>query len=455
MSNAPNNTTLPSDTSGAEATSGLANNVSVFMPFNLTMDDLTAELFGKAVDLSGTIIKVMREIPLDIMYNSAGSGWLHYIQKEDEDSFEGYVNVGHATNVIKEVKDSLYLVPGETYDPTNNGTENLDASGVFPSVDSKWQNYFSIQDTVLAMFAFKILGHPGALSIISNDGSLRQEISAKFNDALQAMLGADDRAFSTPVTYEDLATLAGDGVTGGLSGSDLNIILQQFMNQAPERFSTVGDRGTLQPLIWKAGDKFYIQMKLSNNSYQLTTQTAGDHPVLMNVNYSNTVTPVNNPGRPLEDGYYVLEFTVGDGTGGGDGGAGGGGGGGGGGGTTVTGFKNFGEWGSIPAGQTGMYSTYMDAVGEEFTLYLSKTINGVSTATTLGFTSGGSGTSSGTLMLGTTAIVSGFDWADGGAEFSIVMFGNNGQTARIAAAQAARAAFNSLTVGATYAASIV
>ncbi len=326
MSDPAINETIPASTTGAEATTGLDNRVSVYMPFNLTMDEMTAELFGKAVDLSGTLIRVAREIPLDALFwngDKGYNGWLKFLQQSDEDTFEGYVNSEFATVLIDEVKNSLYLNEGETYDPTNNGTEHLDASGVFPNAGTTWQNFFSIQDTVLGMFAFKILGHPGALSIISNDSTLRTEISTKFSTALETLKGADDRAItSEESSVADVANVSGNGVSGGLSGADLNIIIQQFMNQAPERFDHP-ERGVIMPVPWKTGDKFYIQMHLSNNSYQLTTQTPGTHPVLMNVDYANMATPVSNPGRPLEDGYYVLEFTVGDESDAGGGGGGG------------------------------------------------------------------------------------------------------------------------------------
>jgi hypothetical protein len=316
MSDPEINETIPASTTGGEATTGLSNNVSVFMPFNLTMDDMTAELFGKAVDLSGTLIRVAREIPLNALFTDSENdynGWLKFLQQTEEDTFEGYVNSEFATVLIDEVKNSLYLNEGETYDPTNNGSEHLDASGVFPNAGTMWQNFFSIQDTVLGMFAFKILGHPGALSIISNDSTLRTEVSNKFAAALETLKGADDRAITSEESLAaDVANVSGNGVSGGLSGADLNIVIQQFMNQAPERFNRP-ERGVIKPVPWIPGDKFYIQMHLSNNSYQLTTQTPGTHPVLMNVDYANVVAPVNNPGRPLEDGYYILEFTVGDG----------------------------------------------------------------------------------------------------------------------------------------------
>lgn len=521
MSNTINPDPVPSLT--GEAVSALGGpSVSVYMPFNLEMDEMTAELFGEKMDLSGTIIKVNREIPVNVLY-SGEDGWLKYLQQADEDSFEGYVNSDIAPDVITEIRSSLYLDEGSNYDPANKGVENIDASGAFPNVGSVvWQNYANIQDFVLAFFANKILGHPGALAIISNDSSLRRGVDMKFSAGLNKMNGADDRAItSNTTTLSDLQNISGHGTTGGIDKTDIELIIQQFMNQAPDRFVT-GDRGTLQPLEWKVGDKMYIQMYLRDNKYQLNSgaPVGSGHPVLLNPETYNVAAPFGSPGITIQNEYYVLEFTVGEATGGG---------GGGGGGptfpsspvlltgqvttpvgidstvrytftnnsageltvtlyvdgtssgtlgpiapgssalasgsgftgytattppTTVSGFKNFGEYGSILAGQTGMYSNYNDAFGHELNIGFSKTINGTSTATYLGLTSGGSGTSSGTLTIGTTPIVTGFLWDDSGPEFSISVYIPTTQPANYYIAENARTAFNSLTVGTVYSVSI-
>lgn len=296
--------------------------VSVFMPFNLEMEDLSAELFGQTFDMSGIIIKVNREIPVDALYTEDSgknvNSWIKYLQQADEDSFEGYVNVDMADDVITEIKTSLYLPEGESYDPTNKGVEHLDASGVFPNVSPvAWQNYHNIQDVVLAIFAHTILGHPGALSIISNDSIIRASVSTAYDETLEKIKGADSRAITDSDTVlADLANISGNGVAGGLDQTDLAMILQQFMNQAPDRFA-VGDRGTLMPLEWKVGDKFYIQMRMFNNKYQIKGGAPTDHPVLLNGDYSNVISPFGAPGISISDGYYVLEFTVGEASSGG------------------------------------------------------------------------------------------------------------------------------------------
>jgi hypothetical protein len=319
----------PEPTTGGEAITAMnpqGPTVSVFMPFNLEMEELSAELFGQTVDLSGIVIKVNREIPVDALYNPGKmEGWITYLQKEDEDNFEGYVNADMATDVITEIKTSLYLPEGESYDPGNKGVENLDASGVFPNVSPvAWQNYHNIQDVVLAIFAHTILGHPGALSIISNDSSIRASVSTAYEETLEKIKGANDRAITDGFRdLSDFANISGNGVAGGLDQTDLAMILQQFMNQAPDRFAT-GDRGTPQPLEWKEGDKFYIQMRMFNNKYQIKGGVPASHPVLLNGDYNNVIAPFGAPGIPISDSYYVLEFTVGAAGGGGGGGGGGG-----------------------------------------------------------------------------------------------------------------------------------
>ena len=112
----------PEPTTGGEGVAAIVGppgpTVSVFMPFNLEMKDLTAELFGQTVDISGIVIKVNREIPVDALYDPGKvEGWITYLQQQDEDSFEGYVNVDLAADVITEIKTSLYLSEGESYDP--------------------------------------------------------------------------------------------------------------------------------------------------------------------------------------------------------------------------------------------------------------------------------------------------------------------------------------------------
>ncbi len=316
MSDPLANETIPAETTGAEATAGLDNRVNIYMPFNVVVDELTAELFGKAVDLSGTEIIVADEIPVNMLYDAdASEGWLHFLQALDEDTFEVYVNRSKVEDVSGAFAAALYLEAGEEYDPTNNGSPHLDASGAFGAdVGETWYNYNSLQDFLMGYFAKKILGHPGALAAISNDSSLRAAYTAKYKAGMRAIEGEAASAISAVPAQLDASGVASvivsDEPDNGLTQADLNIIVQQMMNQAPERFSTeVGDRGTLQPVQWKDGDKIYVQLKLANNNYQLnqTAPTSDTHGVLLGVNNASSIGTLTS----ISDDYYVLVFTLG------------------------------------------------------------------------------------------------------------------------------------------------
>lgn len=300
---------------GVAALSGPS--VSVYMPFRIEMEGLIADLFGQTVDLSGTIIKVADELASDALYDPSGEAWLHFLQAADEDTFSVFVNRAKAEDVSGAIAGALHIVDGETYDPTNKGVEHLDASGVFgDEVGAAWYNYNSLQDFLMGYFAKKILGHPGALAAISNDSVLRGLYTSKYHTGMNSIYGTTGSAVADVSALLELdvsgvtAGLAGvTAISNGLSSDDLHIIVQQMMNQAPDRFADVGDRGTLCPVRWATGDKIYIQLKLADNTYQLNTATpvGGSHDVLLNATNANVITP---PAQNLENDYYVLEFTV-------------------------------------------------------------------------------------------------------------------------------------------------
>ena len=307
-------------TTGAEGITAMnpqGPSVSVYMPFRIEMEGLIADLFGQTVDLSGTIIKVADELASDALYDPSGEAWLHFLQAADEDTFSVFVNRAKAEDVSGAIAGALHIVDGETYDPTNKGVEHLDASGVFgDEVGAAWYNYNSLQDFLMGYFAKKILGHPGALAAISNDSVLRGLYTSKYHTGMNSIYGTTGSAVADVSALLELdvsgvtAGLAGvTAISNGLSSDDLHIIVQQMMNQAPDRFADVGDRGTLCPVRWATGDKIYIQLKLADNTYQLNTATpvGGSHDVLLNATNANVITP---PAQNLENDYYVLEFTV-------------------------------------------------------------------------------------------------------------------------------------------------
>ena len=305
-------------TEGAEGVAALSGpSVSVYMPFRIEMEGLIAELFGQTVDLSGTIIKVKEAIPSEALYDPSGEAWLHFLQAADEDTFSVFVNRAKAEDVSGAIAGALHIAEGEAYDPTNKGVEHLDASGAFgDEVGAVWYNYNSLQDFLMGYFAKKILGHPGALAAISNDSALRALYTSKYHTGMESIYGTTGSAIADVSALLELdvsgvtAGLAGvTAISNGLSSDDLHIIVQQMMNQAPDRFADVGDRGTLCPVRWATGDKIYIQLKLADNTYQLNTATpvGGSHEVLLNAANANVITP---PAQNLENDYYVLEFTV-------------------------------------------------------------------------------------------------------------------------------------------------
>lgn len=311
-------------TVGGEAVAALTGpSVSVYMPFNIELEDMIAELFGQTVDLSGMEIVVADPLPSIALYDPSGEAWLHFLQAEDEDSFRVVVNRAKAEDVSGALATALYITEGESYDPANKGVEHLDASGAFgDEVGATWYNYNSLQDFLMGYFAKKILGHPGALAAISNDSVLRTAYTSKYHTGMNAIFGAGGVANDSAIADVgalpslDLAAFTAGlpGVTAianGLSAEDLHIIVQQMMNQAPDRFADVGDRGTLCPVRWAEGDKIYVQLKLANNTYKLNgaTPVGGAHPVLLNATNSNVIaTPTE---QPISDDYYVLVFTVG------------------------------------------------------------------------------------------------------------------------------------------------
>ncbi len=321
-----NNIVGNAETLGAEAIDAMSPqgpSVSVYMPFNVELSELEAELFGQVVDLSGMEIVVADPIPANVLYDASGltaetaEAWLHFLQATDEDTFEVFVNRDKVGDVSGAFAAALYIEEGEEYNPANKGVAHLDASGAFGGdVGDVWYNYNSLQDFLMGYFAKKILGHPGALAAISNDSALRAQYTTKYHAGMNAIYGEPGTAFlALPSVLDDPSGLAAKialapDVSGALSSEDLHLIVQQMMNQAPDRFAAIGDRGTLAPVQWKEDDKIYIQLKLTQNKYKLNTTPAvgSTHPVLLNTQNANVITPST---QDITDDYYVLVFTVG------------------------------------------------------------------------------------------------------------------------------------------------
>jgi hypothetical protein len=292
--------------------------ITVKMPFTFDVDGLTAELFGEQYDLSGTIIDIITALDSGALYNSTtGTAWLNYLQGANEDHFDVYVDQVKAAELLAEVKTATYYEDGKTYSATNAGVQHVDASGVF-NVDATWNYYNSVHDFVLSWFANKILGHPGALSAISNDSYLRAQYTAFFDSGMEAIMGADDCALPDVSALADraantvgAAVIASGQPANGMSQADLRLIVQQIMNLAPGRFQT-GDRGFLQPVQWYEGDIIQIQLTMSNNSYAVAQNAPGGTTVTQPDPRANgPAFATNAPVGALLNDQYILQFHVG------------------------------------------------------------------------------------------------------------------------------------------------
>lgn len=250
----------------------------VKMPFALDVSGLAAELFGQEFDLTGIEIDVSANVGVGHFYNGT-AGWLHYLQAEDEDNFDVYVNRDLCDAAISDISGALRIVDGETYevDQDDDYRDVLQCGGVF-SQNNRWDKYHSLQDFVVSWFAYKILGHPAALAAISNDSYLRKEAKAAYENGIAAMRGADSAAVSvtgisgekTSEAVSEAVNFTTGGPSNGMEMADLRFIVQQLMEQAPARFIGA-DRGYLLPVPWYTGDEIHIQMNMVGNTFQIAT----------------------------------------------------------------------------------------------------------------------------------------------------------------------------------------
>ncbi len=142
--------------------------VTVKLPFTVDVSGLAAELFGESYDLCGTVLHVTTPIPVSALYNSATNrAWLNYIQLDNENKFEAYVNNTLANSLINAIKQSLYLADGATYNVAWLGVDHITTYGAFTDTDAKSNQYYCIQDFVLSHLANAIFGHPLALAPIA------------------------------------------------------------------------------------------------------------------------------------------------------------------------------------------------------------------------------------------------------------------------------------------------
>jgi hypothetical protein len=310
--------------------------ITVNMPFTLDVSGIEAELFGEEIELSGEVIIVGTGLGLSNLFESDPSGgkaWLHYLQGEDEDNFDVYVNREKSADLAEDISGALEIGAGATYDEDliEADRENMDASAVFSnSVGSYWQKYKSLQDFVISWYANKILGHPGALAAISNDAHIRSQTKVAFDAGITAVHGqdanalmysqlarVDDRVPEQSVADRAIGTGGVDGdlyVDHGMSGEPLQMIVQQMMSMNPGRFN-LQDRGFLQPVRWIVGDKLRVQLAAKGASYRVasnptnTTRAPVSAGGYTNVLTGNKQNPTTGP-ISIDDENFVLEFEV-------------------------------------------------------------------------------------------------------------------------------------------------
>jgi hypothetical protein len=274
-----------------------ANAVSILFPIYFDVSGINAELFGQDYDVSGQIIRVRQKLAESSFYVSENDSYISFRQDTNEDIFEVDISAGKAAQIAQDISASLHLYEGATYDVTKRGADELDCSGVTGfNGTGAFEKYNSIQDFVISYFAYKVLGHPGALAAISNDASIRGTASSVFAASV----------FSNKLSSSVKAE-------GTMTDDDAKAIVQQVMNQDLSRFNLIDKRADgYTPLPLRAGDKIYVQIRMSNNKYYLKQTVANPSTIttgLVNpASQSATGTPSDIPS---ENDQYLLEFMIG------------------------------------------------------------------------------------------------------------------------------------------------
>jgi hypothetical protein len=273
------------------------NNVSVLLPIYFDVSGINSELFGQLVDVSGTVMRVRDKLPVSSLYDASGA-LISFRQDSIETQFEIDISNVYARRLARDISGSLHIAEGEHYDITKRGVDHIDASLVFVAADvtDAFKKYNSIQDFVVSYFANKILGHPGALSAISNDSSIREMVSNMFAQSV--------------IEYKLSSSTKTEG---SMTDNDAKGIVQQMMNQDLARFDVVDKRADgYTPLPFAPGDLVYIQVRMSNNSYTLHNTLANPSSLSF-----GTLTPANaSAGEvandiPDTEDQYLLEFMIG------------------------------------------------------------------------------------------------------------------------------------------------
>ena len=276
------------------------NNVSILLPIYFDVSGLDAQLFGQDVDVSGEIIKVRQRLPVGAFYTGPNDALISFRQDTNEDIFEVDISAGNAGRIAQDISASLHIYEGATYDVTKRGVKELDCSGVsgFNNTGA-FDKYNSIQDFVLSYFAYKVLGHPGALAAISNDAYIRSNGSSIFAAA----------NFATKLS-------SATKTEGTMTDNDAKAVVQQVMNQDLARFNSIDKRNDgYTPLPFASGDRVYVQIRMSNNTYSLKQSVANPTTITTGVVSPASLSASGTPSAiPSEFDQYLLEFELGAGT---------------------------------------------------------------------------------------------------------------------------------------------
>jgi hypothetical protein len=273
------------------------NPVSILLPIYFDVSGLDAQLFGQEIDVSGEIIRVCKKLPVGAFYTSENDALISFRQNADEDIFEVDIAASNAGRIAQDISASLHLVEGTTYDVAKRGFNELDCSGVSGfSNTGAFDSYYSIQDFVLSYFAYKVLGHPGALAAISNDASIRASGTSIFAAA----------NFATKLS-------SAAKTEGTMTDNDAKAVVQQVMNQDLARFNLIDKRADgYTPLPFAAGDKVYVQIRMSNNTYSLKQSVANPTTITTGIVSSANASASGTPSAiPSEFDQYLLEFELG------------------------------------------------------------------------------------------------------------------------------------------------
>ncbi len=275
------------------------NAVSILFPIYFDVSGINTELFGQGYDVSGQIIRVREKLPVASFYVNENNSYISFRQDSNEDIFQVDISAGKAAAIAQDISASVHLFEGATYDVTKRGVDKLDCTGVTGfSGTGDFVKYNSIQDFIVSYFAYKVLGHPGALAAISNDGAIRSSASS---------------IMAASVVSTKLSSSA--KAEGSMTDDDAKAIVQQVMNQDLARFNLIDKRADgYTPLPLAAGDKIYVQLRMSNNTYSLKQSVANPTTITTGIVSPASASASGSPSAiPSENDQYLLEFMLGTG----------------------------------------------------------------------------------------------------------------------------------------------